>query len=181
MKFEAPKWNIITPALSTNMLQHVLQWERQKRCSSRKNKGPWHKNIVMTNFLWASFWVKGYEDKRRQNIVHTWFLLKTALFGHILKKSSHSLLHAWSLLLIHIWLTPSEGPKSFVNWFLKKSDQEKGTIKSDHEKKPSSMVQLHGSLCKLALSHYLLLKVSTHHTLANKWWHYLKPRDHLSI
>ena len=41
-------------------------------------------------------------------------VFKTALFGHIYKRS-HSLFGAWSFLLIYIWLTPGEGPKGFVN------------------------------------------------------------------
>ena len=34
----------------------------------------------------------------------------------------------------------TKGPKGFVNCFFKKSDHECWTIKSDHEKKASSMV-----------------------------------------
>ena len=39
--------------------------------------------------------------------------LPITLFGHMLKKSTHLLFGAWSFLLVHIWLTPSEGPKGF--------------------------------------------------------------------
>jgi hypothetical protein len=35
---------------------------------------------------------------------------KTTLFGHILKKSSHSLFGCMSFLLVHIRFTPGEGP-----------------------------------------------------------------------
>ena len=42
------------------------------------------------------------EDKRRQENGQTLILFKTALFG------------AWPTLLVHICLTPSEGPKGFV-------------------------------------------------------------------
>ena len=35
---------------------------------------------------------------------------KTILFEHISKKSTHPLLGAWSILLVHIRFTPSEGP-----------------------------------------------------------------------
>jgi hypothetical protein len=62
---------------------------------------------------------------------------------HILKKSAHSLLGAWLTLLVHIRFTPSEGPKGFVNLFFKKSD---------HGKRPSSIVQLHGPWFKPTLS-----------------------------
>ena len=47
---------------------------------------------------------------------------------HILKKSAHSLIDAWSFLLIHIRFTPSKRPKDFVNWFFKKSDHESWTM-----------------------------------------------------
>ena len=40
---------------------------------------------------------------------------KTALLGHISKKSTHSLFGAWSFLLVHICFTPNEGPKGIVN------------------------------------------------------------------
>ena len=53
MEFEVPKRRILRPTLSTHMAQHVLRWETQKRCSSRKknkNKGPWHRNIIISNF-----------------------------------------------------------------------------------------------------------------------------------
>jgi len=32
MEFKVPKRHILRPALSTNMVQRVLRWERQKRC-----------------------------------------------------------------------------------------------------------------------------------------------------
>ena len=57
------------------------------------------------------FWGREDEDKRIVNL----FFLKIAIFGHMLKKSTHSLLGVWSFLLVHIRFTPSEGPKDFVN------------------------------------------------------------------
>ena len=41
-------------------------------------------------------------------------------FLDIFKKVEHSLFDAWSFLLIHIWLTPSEGSKDFINLLKKK-------------------------------------------------------------
>ena len=38
MKFEVPKRHNLRPTLSTDMVQQVLWWERQKRCSSRKRQ-----------------------------------------------------------------------------------------------------------------------------------------------
>ena len=42
-------------------------------------------------------------------------------------------------------------PKAFINWFFKRSDHESWTMESDHGKRPSSMVRLHGPWCKPAL------------------------------
>ena len=35
---KVPKRYILRPALFTDMVQHVLRWERQKRCSNLKEK-----------------------------------------------------------------------------------------------------------------------------------------------
>ena len=43
-------------------------------------------------------------------------LFKTALSRRILKKSTHSYFGAWSFILVHIHVTPSEGPKGFLNF-----------------------------------------------------------------
>jgi hypothetical protein len=40
MEFEIPKRHILRPTLSTNMVQRVLWWERQKRYYGRKRQGP---------------------------------------------------------------------------------------------------------------------------------------------
>ena len=42
MEFEVPKRHSLRPTLSVNMVQHVLQWERQNRCSNIKKgrQGP---------------------------------------------------------------------------------------------------------------------------------------------
>ena len=36
MKFKVPKRHILRPTLSTDMVQRVLRWEKQKRCFIRK-------------------------------------------------------------------------------------------------------------------------------------------------
>ena len=56
--------------------------------------------------------MKTRENKR---MVKLEFFSQTALFGHILRKTAHSLFGAWSFLLVHIQFTPSKGPKGFVN------------------------------------------------------------------
>ena len=38
MELEVPRRHLLRPTLPTNTIQRVLQWERQKRCSSRKRK-----------------------------------------------------------------------------------------------------------------------------------------------
>ena len=55
MKFEVPKRHILRPTLSTDMVQRISRWERQKRCSSRKRQGPMAKKCCdsqkMTEFF----------------------------------------------------------------------------------------------------------------------------------
>ena len=73
------------------------------------------------------------------------------LWAYLKKKINTFTFDAWPFMLLHIWFTPSEGPKDFVNRFFKKSDCGFWTIKSDHGKRPSSMVRFHGPWCKPAL------------------------------
>ena len=113
---------------------YVIHWHsprgfatgEAKRCSCRKRQGPMAKKYRYNKFL-MNFFVgrKEHKDKRRQKNGQTWtfFLSKTVLLRHILKKSARSLFGARSFLLIHIRPTPSERPKNFVNWFFfKKPD-----------------------------------------------------------
>jgi hypothetical protein len=72
--------------------------------------------------------MKTSEDKR---MVKLHFFLNF-LFGHILKESTHSFFGAWSFPLAHIWFTPSEGPKGFVNWYFGKSDHGSWTMETHH-------------------------------------------------
>ena len=44
------------------------------------------------------------------------------------KKSSHPPFGAWSLLMVHIRFTPSQGPQGIENWFIQKSDYGNVTI-----------------------------------------------------
>ena len=60
-----------------------------------------------------------YEDKRRQTfsvILAFYFIfLKTTFFlGRTSKELAHLFFGTWTFLLVHIWFTPSEGPKDFV-------------------------------------------------------------------
>ena len=90
-------------------------------------------------------------DNKRTVKFDLFYFFKITFLGRVLKQPTHSLLGAWSFLLVHIWFTPSEEPKGFVNCFFKIWNHGTWTMKSDHEKRPSSMVQLHGPWCKPAL------------------------------
>ena len=46
MEFKVPKRHILRPTLSIDIVQHVLRWERQKRCYGRRKQVPLAKNIV---------------------------------------------------------------------------------------------------------------------------------------
>jgi hypothetical protein len=106
--------HILRPTLSTNMIQRVLQWEMQKRCSSRKKVGgSWHINIIIINFLMKEE-MKMTKDKRMVKLEFCFCFFKTTLFEHILKKSAHSFVGAWSFHLVHIRFTPSKGPKGIA-------------------------------------------------------------------
>ena len=58
--------------------------------------------------------MKTKEDKR---MVGLDFFSKLCPFGVYINKKNptHLLFGAWSFLLVHIWFTPSEGSKGFVN------------------------------------------------------------------
>ena len=118
MGFGVSKRHILRHALSTNMLQWVLRWERQKRCSSRKRQRPMIEKWCYNKILMRFFVEREDEDKRRQKNGQTCIPppSQTALSGHVLKKSTHLFFGAWLFLLVHIWFTPSAGPKGFINW-----------------------------------------------------------------
>jgi len=119
------------------MFQHVLWWERQKRCSCRKKQGPMAKKYCYNKILMVFlFWGREDEDKRRRKNGQTSnFFSELPFLDIYYKKSAHSLYGAWSFLFVHIQFTPSEGPKGFVNcfFFYKKIRP----WKLDHEKRPS--------------------------------------------
>ena len=57
------------------------------------------------------------EEKMKTKKTKEWSnFFKISLSGHILKKSTHSHFGAWSFILVHIHVTPSEGPKGFVDF-----------------------------------------------------------------
>ena len=69
MTFEAPKRHIFRPTLSTDMVQQVLRWERQKRFSSRKRQSPSHKTFVIMNFSLGKRRWRQEKTKKWSNLI----------------------------------------------------------------------------------------------------------------
>jgi hypothetical protein len=67
-----------------------------------------------------------WSPREDQDDGQTWNYFKTALFGHVLKKSTHSLFSAWAIFLVHICFTLREGPKAFKTKFLRSRTMEVG-------------------------------------------------------
>ena len=136
MEFKVPKRHIIRLTLFTDMVPWVLLWERQKRCYGRKRQGSMveihcYNKILIIYFLKkkpSPLWEVKTSEHKRMVKLGVLFLFKIVLFGHILKQSTHSLFGAWSFLLIRIHVTPSVGPKGFVNWFSRNRTMERGNL-----------------------------------------------------
>jgi hypothetical protein len=141
--------HILRPTLSTDMIQRVLRWEKQKRCSRRKRQGPMVRKSCYNKILLNFFRGREDEDKRKQRMVKLEFFSKLLFLEIFKKKSTHSQFGAGSFL--HIQFTPTEGPEDFVYQFLINRTMEGEPWKSNRGKRPSSIVQLHGPWCKLAL------------------------------
>jgi hypothetical protein len=147
MEFEVPKRHILRPTLSTDTVQRILRWERQKGWSSRRKAGgPWQTNVVMImNFL-------GEEKMNTREWSNLIFFFQIFPFWTYIKKHIHFLVHghsSWSTFNSHL----VRGPKTFYNWFfLRNWTMEVGPWKSDHEKRPSYVVRLHGPWFKPTLS-----------------------------
>ena len=104
------------------------------------------------NFFWGKRRCKKEKTKIWSNLKKKIFP-KLHFLGHILKICTFIFMCMIIPLGPHLVQTYcSEGPKNFVKWFCKKLDHGSWTIKSDHGKKPSSMVRLHGPWCRPALS-----------------------------
>ena len=80
---------------------------------------------------------KWRQEKPKKILIFSFFSKLLFWDIYLKNKSEYALFGVWSFLLIRIWFTPNGEPKGFVNWFSKKSD---------HGKRPSSMVRLHGQL-----------------------------------
>ena len=116
-----PKRPIFRPTLSTIMVQWVLQWERQKRssrCKCQRTMVEECRFDILNLFFLPNVSIvtifrkkeeEGEKFKHEDNS-------QTTIFGHISKKLAHPFFFgAWSFLLVHIWFTPSQGPKGFKN------------------------------------------------------------------
>ena len=91
-EYEVHRRHILMPTWSTDMVQRVLRWERQKRCSNRKKQRPMVEKYCYNIYIFNENFVGGREDedKRRQKNYHIFiyfyfYFLKTTLFEHILK------------------------------------------------------------------------------------------------
>ena len=92
--------------------------------------------------------IKTREDKRMVNHDLIWLFFKTAFFGHILKKISTFTFWCMVIPLGPHSIYTMRSPNLCKLIFTKKSDHERWTMKSDHGKRPSSLVQPHGPWCK---------------------------------
>ena len=116
MEFKVPKIHILRPTLSFDMVQRVLRWERQRRCSSSKRQGPMVNKFCYNKVLMNLFFGgRKYEDKVktrwRQEKTKEWSNFKFSKFPFL------NVIHFWvhGRSLGSIWFTPSEGIKGFVN------------------------------------------------------------------
>ena len=76
MEFEVPKGHVLRVVLSTNMVQWVLLWERQKRCSSSgKRQGPMAKKWCYNRFIMQCILGK---RRRRQEKTREWSKLNSS-------------------------------------------------------------------------------------------------------
>ena len=59
MRFEVPKRCILRPTLSTDIVQHVLRWERQNKCYGRKKARARGREILLhVEISCNTFWGK---------------------------------------------------------------------------------------------------------------------------
>jgi hypothetical protein len=79
------------------------------------DKGLWHRNTILIIFIFCRMFIQlqgGILKKKKRRRSTTKKFPKIALFGHILKQSTHSFSGAWSFLLVPIRFTPTEEPKA---------------------------------------------------------------------
>lgn len=104
-------------------VQRVLWWERQKRFYCCQNQGTIvgeYRFAIFSSFPFSFFLslsnitivkMKEWKKKGRKKIMQQ--NLQIALLGPVSKKPALPLFGAWSLLLIHVWISPNEGYGAF--------------------------------------------------------------------
>jgi hypothetical protein len=72
MEFKVPKRHILRPKLSTDMVQRVLQWERQKRCPRREDgdKRGQENSRTLYYFIFQNYFSGHTLDK---NLTHSFY------------------------------------------------------------------------------------------------------------
>ena len=150
MEFDVSERHVARRASSTDMVQWVLRWERQKRCSSRKRQEPMtgkccYDRICDEFFYGGEKEIKTRGDQRMAKLLN--FFSRLSFLDICWNKRAQSLFGAWPFLLVHIRFTPSERPKDFVNWLLKKLDHGSWTMETSHL--PWSDFMVHGSARKV--------------------------------
>jgi hypothetical protein len=134
MELEAFKRHVLNVELSDVVDQWVLRWERDKRGSLIvKSMKPDREMPFSWFFLFFYRW-GGSRGEEEERVKHETKILELSFLGYV-KESSHPLFGAWSLLLVHVWFTHSEGPNGFKHFIFKKVDHGSVTMKCDHGKK----------------------------------------------
>ena len=106
--WDPQKTKFLRPTLSTYMVQRVLWWERQKRCSSTTRRGPMANGVIVK--FWWFFWE--LNTRELSNLI-IFFSSRNCAFCTYIKKIQH--IHilmnghsSWST----IGLYPMRGPKA---------------------------------------------------------------------
>ena len=144
-----------------------------------KGRRPWQKNVVIIIFWWFfdGEWMKTKEWSNLNFLFFIFFSHNALLWTCIKpnKKSAHSLCGAF--LFVHIWLTPSEKPKIFQNFYF----WEIRPWKLDHQVWTWEKVIFHdvnrplvlGSHYARSITHWWMCKAweenLTFHTSVRKW------------
>ena len=72
MEFKVPQRQILRPTLSTNMVQRVLRWERQKRCPGRKRQWPMTKKCNYSDYYYYIIIILFYLEGGDKMMTREW-------------------------------------------------------------------------------------------------------------
>ena len=116
-------WNLRTSKGLFSRLCYPLSWSN-KFCHEKGKMGslatidmqPWQRNVVLMYIYIFSLFIFSLANitlvRRKEGEKVKKKLMKNfqiSLFGHMLKKVTEAFFGAWSLLLVHVWFTSSEG------------------------------------------------------------------------